>query len=636
MIKAGNESPASTARPTRGRSSLVGVAVVGLLQCMGVHAAAASGPPLNMMQVPAQYEAAPWVSVHRDSSNSDRAPFATVDRVKPLWSALDGAALINPGTINAQGVLFVTSARGRGFSHLHAISPEGRVLWEAPRQRDRDGLDALAGFNAPVLDRDGDVYVGDSNQLWAFHPDGTRKWVARLPEGSGSFVYQVISKQGHVGGITTDGWVLFFDRTTGSPAVKPFRLPHGEAPATGPRLPGLWQGGLVDREAGKLFEKIAFGFGVQVANAPAVHPETGRIFITAAGPREGGGYSGRLYGLDIVDGEVKIGFSTPMVGGSGTSPAISPDGKYVYCAGEDGLILAIDADSGAVRWSAQGEGLLSPSIAADGTILTGNIFGDPTVLALNPRDGSQLWARDYSDYARTRLPTLAPAPPMIESGKPVMRLMSVISLSSNLVWAGFSLGYEFRPAGSQKPLLSPHKAVVCALSIATGELQHCADVRDTLEGIISIGAGGRLYASHTSIFSSTAYFGYRSTLPARFRAPGRPMGGLTALGPIVPCDQFAIEVAAIKSAYARTVDALKASDERGARAAFDQARTQLLVARQSVERLSGGEGAGDAYKASIEKSLAALNGSGPPSVEVVRSLEAALSDPPCRPLAERR
>lgn len=627
MIETANNSPASR----RGRPSIVGVAVAALFPCLGP--AAASAPALNPMLLPAQYEAAPWVSVHRDSSNSDRAPFATTGKVKVLWSALDGAALINPGSINDRGVLFVTSARGRTFSNLHAIGPDGKILWEAPPQRDRDGLDAFAGFNAPVLDRDGDVYIGDSNQLWAFHPDGRRKWVARLPEGSGSFVYQVISRQGYVGGITTEGWVLFFDRTSGSPAVKPFRLPQGEAPATGPHLPGLWQGGLVDHDAGKLFEKIAFGFGVQVANAPAVHPTTGRIFITAAGPKEGDRYSGRLYGLDIVDGEVKIGFSTRMDGGSGTSPSISPDGRYVYCAGEDGVILAIDADSGAVRWSAQGEGLLSPSLAADGTILTGNIFGDPTVIALNPRDGSQLWARDYSDYARTRLPELAPEPSLAASGKPVMRLMSVISLSSNLVWAGFSLGYEFRPAGSAKPLISPHKSVVCALSIATGELQHCTDVRDTLEGIISIGAGGRLYASHTSIFSSTAYFGYRSLLPARFRVPSRPVGGLTALGPVAPCDQLGIEADAIRRGHARAIDALKAGDDRGARVAIDQVRAQLLIARQSVERLPGA--ADGAYTAALDTSLAALGDGGPLSVEAIRSLDADLPDPSCRPVAER-
>lgn len=634
MIKVANDFSTGRPRPATRWASLVGVALATLCTCIGSNVAAASGPALNSMLVPNQYEAAPWVSVHRDSSNSDRAPFATTSRVKALWSALDGAALINPGSINDKGVVFVTSARGHGFSNLHAISPDGKILWEAPPQRDREGLDAFAGFNAPVLDRNGDVYVGDSKQLWAFHPDGTPKWATRLPEGSGPFVYQIISKQGYIGGITTEGWVLFFDPATGSPAVKAFRLPHGEAPATGPQLPGLWQGRLIDRDAGKLFEKIAFGFGVQVANSPAVHPTTGRIFITAAGPKEGDSYSGRLYGLDIVDGEVEIGFMTPMKGGSGTSPAISPDGRYVYCAGDDGMILAIDADSGAVLWSAQGEGLLSPSLAADGTILTGNIFGDPTLIALNPKDGSQLWARDYSDYALTRLPDLAPAPPMITSGKPVMRLMSVVSLSSNFVWAGFSLGYEFRPAGSAKPLISPHKSVVCALSIATGALEHCVDVRDTLEGIISIGPGGRLYASHTSIFSSTAYFGYRSQLPARFRVPSRPVGGLTALGPVAPCDQLGLEADAIKSGYSRAREALEAGDDRSAQIALDRVCVQLLVARQSVERLP--DMADRAYTASLEASLAALGNSGSLSAEAVRSIENALSAPSCRLAAERR
>lgn len=597
-------------------------------------AAAAQGDgATNPMDLPAQYAAAPWVSVHRDSSNSDRAPFATAAELKVLWSVLDGAALINPGVINDKGVHFVTSGRGENFSNLHAIDANGRILWETPPQQGPDDFDAFAGFNAPVLARDGDLYVGDLNQLWAFHPGGEVKWVTRLPDGSGPFVYQVISRQGYVGGITTEGWVLFYDRVTGAPVVEPFRLPEGAPPEHGPKLPGLWQGGLFDPKAGELFKKIAFGFGVRVANAPAVHPRTGRIFITAAGPVTDGRYSGALCGLDIVDGEVKIGFAVPMVGGSGTSPAISPDGKYVYSAGGDGVILAVETATGAVAWSAQGEGLLSPSIGLDGTIYSGNIFGDPTVIALDPRDGSTRWARDYSQYAKTRLPVLAPAPPLVASGDPVMRLVSVISVSANVVWAGFVLGYEYRPEGASKPLTSPHKSIICGLSIATGAILHCSDVRDTLEGIINIDAGGRVYVSHTSIFSSTAYFGYNAALPERFRAPIRPVGGLTALGPVSPCDQAQAEFATIGDSYARAIAALEAGDKNAARKAVALARTQMIMSRRSIAMVDDADEewnrAIGPFAASIERSLAASAETADPSLSRLRALRDEVVAPSC-------
>ena len=111
--------------------------------------------------------------------------------------------------IDAEGNHYMTTGQGQGFSHLHAFDSLGRLLWKSPPQRSLDDFDALAGFNAPVLDVAGDLYVGDGNQFWAFHPDGEVKWVSDLPESGSPFVYQVISLQGFVGGITVNGTVLF-------------------------------------------------------------------------------------------------------------------------------------------------------------------------------------------------------------------------------------------------------------------------------------------------------------------------------------------------------------------------------------------------------------------------------------------
>ena len=258
--------------------------------------------------LPRYYGQVPWASVHRDSRNSDFSPVLTSENLVKSASVLDGAALINPGVIDIHGNHFVTSARGAGFSHLHAFDGNGRLLWESPKQITADDLDSYAGFNAPVIDYLGDIYIGDGNQLWAFHPDGELKWITPLPEPGDPFVYQVISRQGYVGGITTQGKVLFYERDTGILAIPVFNLPAGVAPQKGPSLPGLWQGGLMDNAVIPLFKQIAFGYGVQVANAPAVHPETGRIFITAAGPKQGGKFTGILYGLDVTES----GIATPL------------------------------------------------------------------------------------------------------------------------------------------------------------------------------------------------------------------------------------------------------------------------------------------------------------------------------------
>ena len=500
----------------------------------------------NAMDLPIYYGQVPWASVHRDSRNSDFLPLVTSPRLRVNWSVLDGAALINPGVIDARGNHYMTTGRGSGYSHLHAFDENGKLLWETKPQSSAEDFDALAGFNSPVLDADGDLYVGDGNQFWAFHPDGDVKWVSDLPNPGQPFVYQVISKQGFVGGITVDGSVLFYHRDTGELAVPAFKLPAGVAPEQGPTLPGLWQGGLFDESASELFKQIAFGFKVQVANAPAVHLGTGRVFITASGPKDEKGYSGVLYGLDITDEAIEIAFATRMGGGSGTSPALSPDNKYVYSADGEGQMLAVDTSDGSIAWAAKGEGLLSPAIGADGTIYTGDIFGAPTVIALNPKDGSERWARSYDDYAATLLPALPPQPPYIPNGKPVARLVSVISTSANAVWVGLVLGYEYQPLGSPVPFTIPHKTVVCALAPDDGNLLDCVSVRDSVEGIIKIGTAGRVFVSHTSIFGSAAYYGFNKDLPERFRTPIKPVGGMTAMIPVSYCEQLQLELQAVR------------------------------------------------------------------------------------------
>lgn len=533
--------------------------------------------------LPPFYGQAPWASVHRDSRNSDFSPLVTTTKLRKSWSVLDGAALINPGIIDRDGNHYVTSARGPGHSHLHAFDANGKMLWQSPPQVDADDLDAMAGFNAPVIDADGDIYIGDGNQFWAFHSDGRLKWVSPLPDTGKPFVYQIISRQGYVGGITVDGKVLFYQRHNGKLALPIFRLPGGVSPARGPALPGLWQGGLMHESVIELFKQIAFGYSVQVANAPAVHPHSGRVFITAAGPKDGDAFTGVLYGLDVTTSGVKIAFATSMGGGSGTSPALSTDARFVYSADGDGQMLAVDTDSGKVVWAAKGEGLLSPAIAEDGTILTGDIFAAPTVVALSPEDGSRRWARSYDDYAASVLPTLDPLPPEFPSGKPVARLVSVISVSADTIWVGMNLGYEYHQPGSGLTLPVPHKTVVCALQPADGELLDCVEVRDTVEGMINIGTAGRLSVSHTSIFGSFFYYGLNSKLAEQYRSPVQPVGGLTAMQPQSYCQQAQLEAERVSYLIAQLNTALSENNKVDALQIATKADIQLGVMEDTLD-----------------------------------------------------
>ncbi len=178
------------------------------------------------------YAQTTWPAGHRDSGNTDYVPLVMSRRNRIEKHLLKGHPIFWPPLSGPEGNLYVTSGKGQGHSNLHAFNSEGELLWKAAPQRDLDDLDGYAIINAPVVARDGDVYVGDRNQLWAFRPNGEVKWVVELtPHGvDWGFMTVVISSQGYVGGISSEGKVLFFRPDRGELAMPVLDLPGGNGP----------------------------------------------------------------------------------------------------------------------------------------------------------------------------------------------------------------------------------------------------------------------------------------------------------------------------------------------------------------------------------------------------------------------
>jgi hypothetical protein len=191
--------------------------------------------------------------------------------------------------LGPEGNRYVTTGRGPGTSHLHAFDRDGNLLWESPPQASPADLDSAAVASATLVDRQGDVYVSDFDQFWAFHSDGTLKWVSALPTPGQSFVSAIITKEGFVGGVTTGGEVVLFDRNDGSSAVPVFQLPAGDPPPAAPPRPGLWQGGLMDPSIIPLIEAAFFGEMMQVASTSSAarsrSPSPRRWAVAAARAR---------------------------------------------------------------------------------------------------------------------------------------------------------------------------------------------------------------------------------------------------------------------------------------------------------------------------------------------------------------
>jgi len=344
----------------------------------------------------------------------------------------------------------------------------------------------------------------------------------------------IITKQGYVGGITLDGQVVLFDRTDGSLALPVLDLPGGPGAPGVDTIPGIWENGLMDPEIIPTVLNAFLGRKFEVVNTPAVHPDTGRIYITASGLTEN---EGALYAIDVGEEALTIAFESPMGNGSGTSPAISPDGAAVYAVSGDRMLQAFDAETGALLWETEGvEAASSPSVAADGTIIVGNgSKGRPgRVMAVNS-DGTEKWTAEFDALAAGVLRPIRAWSPIIETGIPTAKANSVLSITPKHVWLGISLGYD--ALISETPSHVPVKSALVALDLEDGSIVDLVYARDSFEGTISIGDDGRMYCSHAAFLSSIFQYGLRSFLPLRLRKHGALPAGISATRPLSDVDQ---------------------------------------------------------------------------------------------------
>jgi outer membrane protein assembly factor BamB len=101
-----------------------------------------------------------------------------------------------------------------------------------------------------------------------------------------------------------------------------------------------------------------------------------------------GSRSGQVVALDVADG--KIVWQTPVSGGVDAEARFDPSYGQVYVGTDDGLVYAVDPDSGAVRWSYRGKGAIErrPELGGDAIYVAS---AADRLVALEPRTGKSIW-----------------------------------------------------------------------------------------------------------------------------------------------------------------------------------------------------------------------------------------------------
>ena len=398
--------------------------------------------PVGLLHAENVYSPGGWATLHRGPANRKWVPdvfLAKADlRGLRIWTVLEGASVLTAPTMSPDGrTLYVTTGRARGHANLHAFDLDGTPVWaSSPWQGPDRGVDPCAVLSSVIVDREGDLYIGDCNQLHAFRPDGRTKWVVPLPKRrSGDWkasdslpvnalTTAIFTRAGHVLGVTNFGDVLVVDRETGRSLAEPLRLP-GRVPPKSTAMPmpeSVFSDGLLDPEIREWAWELLVGGAMPSANTPAVDLESGRVFVAATSTREG---RGALYGLDLVEREggvgIEIAFATEMGPGSGSSPVLSLSGDRVYVSDETGVFYAIDARTGGIRWEVQTKAAAAAAaVGGNGDVYALQADG-PAIVAITS-DGRIRWESDLQALAAAALPSswLLGDPVAIGNGNPTV------------------------------------------------------------------------------------------------------------------------------------------------------------------------------------------------------------------------
>ncbi|MEB8326576.1 PQQ-binding-like beta-propeller repeat protein [Dietzia kunjamensis] len=483
-----------------------------------------------------------WVTLHGDPGNRKQQLGVTPSADYSSWTALKGAAILTAPALLPNGNAAVTTGKAEGHANLHVLDRQGNVVWQAPEWEGKNGVDSGAIISSPIVDTDGNIFVGDGDQFWSYSSDGDLRWVVDLPAAPAPnpyatdsrainpFITAVFTNDGAVMGTTAFGQVLVFDRQTGELRAPILQLPGSMAKrhTATPMSPSMWSDGFLDPAIKDPLFQIIFGGIVQSANTPAVDVKSGRVFVAATDVEQD---KGALYGLDVTPpapgkpGSISIGFAAQMGPGSGSSPVLSPDGLTVYTCDDEGLLYAFDTRTGDLKWSAPSDATAAAvSVDADGNIY---VLTNPGVATAFNAAGDKLWDADLTAVTAQALPVsdVYGAPTVRGNGNP--------TVVNGAVMLAVFYGYDIPVQGTTVSV--PVKNAIVELDPATGVARRTVQsTSDTTEGILGISPDGRMFATLGAMTTTaTAPLAplVNPNLPDGLEIM-RPVGGLQGFLPI--------------------------------------------------------------------------------------------------------
>ena len=528
-------------------------------------------------------------TMHVNTVNSDELWTAIAPTFEADWVAETGFYIAEGPTFDNAGNLYFSPSWSPEDVSLVALDrATGKRRWSIPGKGAGSGAPLV--LNDPARPGQQLIYHSTYTMAMALRPDGTEVW--RTPTGL-SLPARVPGQrsQTHMWGmnympgadavvaVSMDGWVMAFDRQTGSPLLSaPFHLPGAPAASLQVRIPKLLTA-LAHRETAAAFGPtedglglfdmildVIYGNGVNVANYYAVDPSDDSIVVAATAPdaqdgkTDGISSNGALYRLRLKPtapgkGKAQLFISDHFYfsGGTGSTPTLSANGQYVVVSDDNGNVITLGRDFKELWRVNVGEQVAaSVAVAADGHEMYAVTKSDIFKLHNAGTSGRIVWRAKLDAYPGfSNFNALTPT--IVANGV-------VISIGAGRPLGKSQIGTQFGMG---------------LLDRETGHLRWFAPGREESIAVTSIGPDGAIYIAHSPVRRAVA----RGVLGARLPPL---IGGIQRYKP-TRYDLFARDAVCAAAQLAQRWHATDAQHVDARR--DDQAQITLLLrqARQAFE-----------------------------------------------------
>jgi len=500
------------------------------LESPPVHNPKVFGPPAKTQWKPVgarsagqhSYDVIPepdtFSAIHVNVANSDSvwgvaAPMFELDWVaEPAYFVGNGPLLDNQGNLYFSPQFY----HGERVVLVSLDGKTGKRRWTIPADKDIQASSPAFILNDPENPGSQIIYIIGYNRVMALRLDGSIIWSKatglsipaseldnKVQKKFHSFNYHPATDS--LISITKAGALFAFSRKTGELIAPIGQVPGAPAiSGNGTNIPGFILDKvdpLMDEAFGKTDEgqslfssavNYIYGGGGVVTNFFSIDPDTSRIYMAATAPdeedgtKDGRSEMGAIYTLDLVDdGKGGLVFKVlnrkTFKGGTGSTPALSADGRRLYVSDNEGNVIALDSELKEVWRVDVGEPLVgSITVSADNHELYAVTRKDVIQLIDKGEHGSKTWTAELTGFDGYKN----------------------VDVQANALTATVTANGVVIMIGGGKSLLG--KTIMLHMGMGlldrkTGKLRYFAEGREDSLAMSVVAADGSIYVAHSPL-----------------------------------------------------------------------------------------------------------------------------------------